>query len=455
MVPMRCIQINPKTPNSPTHKNRRSGCDYFNGQDLDGMVEQAARRLIQSRLTPRHTTRPSRKNSVDKYPMSTKVTPLIRLDGSAAVSLSESLRAGISSAAKKVAKCLQLAVVVPRVQSGDCPALVEALREAHLESVHRVSYVLQLLVDEPGGVDAFRVCKLVTVGGLARPDQLGNSFVAEDNGSWLGGQHFQIDGSIIAAWIIGLLTLENHEKLLPLPMKGTYLALGSTLTLQALPQMENLCSWLPVDQLTKCTVEIAESCLTMAETDVSDGDYNSILPGIFSSHGNLGNGNFRYAAILPKFSVWRSHSSTVLSTMGRTRTLLDYAQESGGEDRDGQPREAIILQPQKWDAPPVWLKEAPLVKLQGTLPDCPGEGLCDQCLPITDPNLDPFHTASESAAEPELSNNQSTSEISTEANFDLQQHSRFIFDRSMGKFTIYQRMQNPMFCGLTTFGQLL
>lgn len=38
------------------------------------------------------------------------------------------------------------------------------------------------------------------------------------------------------------------------------------------------------------------------------------------------------------------------------RTLLDYAQESGQAGRDGQPSEAIIIQPAGWDAPAPWME---------------------------------------------------------------------------------------------------
>ena len=58
-------------------------------------------------------------------------------------------------------------------------ALVAALQEAQPESMHCVPYVLQLLVDEPDGIRILQACQLVTFGGAACPDQLGDRLVAE------------------------------------------------------------------------------------------------------------------------------------------------------------------------------------------------------------------------------------------------------------------------------------
>ena len=58
-------------------------------------------------------------------------------------------------------------------------ALVAALHEAQPESIHAVPYVLQLLADEPDGIRILQACQLVTFGGAACPDQLGDRLVAE------------------------------------------------------------------------------------------------------------------------------------------------------------------------------------------------------------------------------------------------------------------------------------
>ncbi|KAH8430062.1 uncharacterized protein LDX57_007733 [Aspergillus melleus] len=50
------------------------------------------------------------------------------------------------------------------------------------------------------------------------------------------------------------------------------LLVRSALTLKALPpRMDAACSWLPVDQLAQCILEIAGSCLTRAEPAIRDG----------------------------------------------------------------------------------------------------------------------------------------------------------------------------------------
>lgn len=58
-------------------------------------------------------------------------------------------------------------------------SIVSALRAARPESVHAVPYGLQLIVDDPEGLDLLRSCKLVTYGGAPCPDELGNRLVQE------------------------------------------------------------------------------------------------------------------------------------------------------------------------------------------------------------------------------------------------------------------------------------
>lgn len=42
--------------------------------------------------------------------------------------------------------------------------------------------------------------------------------------------------------------------------------------------------------------------------------------------------------------------------LGWPRTMLDYGQESGRARRDGQPSEAIIIQPEGFHKPPIWFQ---------------------------------------------------------------------------------------------------
>lgn len=58
-------------------------------------------------------------------------------------------------------------------------SIVSALEASQPESVQGVTYLLQLLVDSPRGLDALRKATLVTYGGCACPDELGDRLVAE------------------------------------------------------------------------------------------------------------------------------------------------------------------------------------------------------------------------------------------------------------------------------------
>ena len=57
--------------------------------------------------------------------------------------------------------------------------LVAALEAARPELVSVVPYVLQLVADDPRGLDVFRKCKLVSYGGAPCPDELGDTLVRE------------------------------------------------------------------------------------------------------------------------------------------------------------------------------------------------------------------------------------------------------------------------------------
>lgn len=57
--------------------------------------------------------------------------------------------------------------------------LIAAIKEAKPESVHAVPYILQMLSDDPRGVELLQKCKLVTYGGAACPDELGDRLVRE------------------------------------------------------------------------------------------------------------------------------------------------------------------------------------------------------------------------------------------------------------------------------------
>ena len=57
--------------------------------------------------------------------------------------------------------------------------LVDALEVGQPEYLAAVPYTLQLLADSPRGIAAMLKCKLVSYGGAACPDELGDRLVAE------------------------------------------------------------------------------------------------------------------------------------------------------------------------------------------------------------------------------------------------------------------------------------
>ncbi|KAL5041346.1 hypothetical protein BDW71DRAFT_212205 [Aspergillus fruticulosus] len=75
-------------------------------------------------------------------------------------------------------------------------SVVAALEAAKPESVQGVPYLLQLLVDSDRGLDALRSCKLVTYGGAACPDDLGDRLVAE--GVKFGGSFGLTEAGLVA-----------------------------------------------------------------------------------------------------------------------------------------------------------------------------------------------------------------------------------------------------------------
>lgn len=56
-------------------------------------------------------------------------------------------------------------------------SVVSVLKAARPESVAAVPYMLQLLVDNPLGIECLRECQLVTYGGAPCPDELGDRLV--------------------------------------------------------------------------------------------------------------------------------------------------------------------------------------------------------------------------------------------------------------------------------------
>lgn len=74
--------------------------------------------------------------------------------------------------------------------------LVKALEQARPESVHAVPYVLQLLADTDGGIEELKKCKLVTYGGAACPDELGDRLVRE--GVRFGGSFGSTEAGLTA-----------------------------------------------------------------------------------------------------------------------------------------------------------------------------------------------------------------------------------------------------------------
>ncbi|CBF86773.1 uncharacterized protein ANIA_10297 [Aspergillus nidulans FGSC A4] len=75
-------------------------------------------------------------------------------------------------------------------------SVVAALEAAKPESVQGVPYLLQLLVDSDRGLEALRLCNMVTYGGSACPDDLGDRLVAE--GVKFGGYFGLTEAGLVA-----------------------------------------------------------------------------------------------------------------------------------------------------------------------------------------------------------------------------------------------------------------
>ncbi|KAL4754414.1 hypothetical protein BDW72DRAFT_190275 [Aspergillus terricola var. indicus] len=75
-------------------------------------------------------------------------------------------------------------------------SVVAALEAAKPESVQGVPYLLQLLVDSDRGLAALRSCKMVTFGGSACPDDLGDRLIAE--GVRFGGYFGLTEAGLVA-----------------------------------------------------------------------------------------------------------------------------------------------------------------------------------------------------------------------------------------------------------------
>ncbi|KAJ5532996.1 AMP-dependent synthetase/ligase [Penicillium frequentans] len=75
-------------------------------------------------------------------------------------------------------------------------SVVSALQEAKPEYVAAVPYMLQMLIDNPLGVDALRNCKLVGYGGAPCPDELGDRLVRE--GVPFGGSFGLTEAGLVA-----------------------------------------------------------------------------------------------------------------------------------------------------------------------------------------------------------------------------------------------------------------
>ncbi|CAG8166100.1 unnamed protein product [Penicillium olsonii] len=73
---------------------------------------------------------------------------------------------------------------------------VAALQEAQPQSVAAVPYMLQILIDDPRGIEALRKCQLVTYGGAPCPDELGDHLVRE--GIRLGGAFGLTEAGLVA-----------------------------------------------------------------------------------------------------------------------------------------------------------------------------------------------------------------------------------------------------------------
>ncbi|KAJ5630895.1 AMP-dependent synthetase/ligase [Penicillium longicatenatum] len=75
-------------------------------------------------------------------------------------------------------------------------SVVSALQEAKPEYVAAVPYMLQILIDDPHGIEALRKCKVVGYGGAPCPDELGDRLVRE--GVPFGGSFGLTEAGLVA-----------------------------------------------------------------------------------------------------------------------------------------------------------------------------------------------------------------------------------------------------------------
>ncbi|CAG8937814.1 unnamed protein product [Penicillium salamii] len=73
---------------------------------------------------------------------------------------------------------------------------IAALEETQPESLAAVPYMLQILIDDPRGIQALRKCRLVTYGGAPCPDELGDHLVSK--GVRFGGAFGLTEAGLVA-----------------------------------------------------------------------------------------------------------------------------------------------------------------------------------------------------------------------------------------------------------------